>query len=117
MLLTVIFTVGCTPENNDADVKVTTYMPQDVTRTSAVCGGDVIVTNSPSIAANPKTATTATIGRVRSLRMSHATRIASSSIRAATTWTATVPTVYPFERCDLRVRTNLCSVSGTAGAK
>lgn len=59
MLLTVIFTVGCTPENNDADVKVTTYMPQDVTRTSAVCGGDVIVTNSQSIAANPKTATTA----------------------------------------------------------
>ena len=46
MLMTaVFFAAGCTPEeNNDADVKVTTYTPQDVTATTAVCGGDVIVT-------------------------------------------------------------------------
>lgn len=44
MLLTAMFTVGCTPENSDADVRVTTYTPQDITATTAVCGGDVIVT-------------------------------------------------------------------------
>ena len=43
MILTMMFTVGCAPENNDADVKVTTYTPQDITATTAVCGGDVIV--------------------------------------------------------------------------
>lgn len=41
----VFFAAGCTPEeNHDNDVRVTTYTPQDVTRTSAVCGGDVIAT-------------------------------------------------------------------------
>ena len=44
LMATVLFTEGCTPENNDADVKVTTYTPQDITQTTAVCGGDVIVT-------------------------------------------------------------------------
>lgn len=49
MLLTAMFTVGCTPENNDADVRVTTYTPQDITATTAVCGGDVIVTQGLSL--------------------------------------------------------------------
>ncbi len=41
----VIFAAGCTPEeNHDNDVRVTTYAPRDVTATSVVCGGDVIVT-------------------------------------------------------------------------
>ena len=46
MLMTaVIFAAGCTPEeNHDNDVRVTTYAPRDVTATSVVCGGDVIVT-------------------------------------------------------------------------
>ena len=44
LMAMVLFTEGCTPENNDADVKVTTYTPQDITKTTAVCGGDVIVT-------------------------------------------------------------------------
>ena len=30
--------------NSNSDVRVTTYTPQDVTATTAVCGGDVIVT-------------------------------------------------------------------------
>ena len=44
LMLPMILAVECAPENNDADVKVTTYTPQDVTQTMAVCGGDVIVT-------------------------------------------------------------------------
>ncbi len=36
-------------ENNDSDVRVTTYTPQDITQTSAVCGGDVIVTQELSL--------------------------------------------------------------------
>lgn len=45
MLMTmVVFVAGCTPaENNDSDVKVTTYTPENITTTTAVCGGDVIV--------------------------------------------------------------------------
>lgn len=35
--------VGCNKQG-DSDVRVTTYTPQDITQTSAVCGGDVIVT-------------------------------------------------------------------------
>ncbi len=35
---------GCNPEENkDSDVKVTTHTPEDIKRTTAVCGGDVIV--------------------------------------------------------------------------
>lgn len=42
--------VGCAPEeNNDSDVRVTTYTPQDITQTTAVCGGDVIVTQGLSL--------------------------------------------------------------------
>lgn len=60
MVLVIVFAIvsGCkkeTPENtgnNDdngggdsaSDVRVTTYTPQDITATTAVCGGDVIVT-------------------------------------------------------------------------
>ena len=44
LIMALFFAAGCTPENNDADVKVTTYTPQDITQTTAVCGGDVIVT-------------------------------------------------------------------------
>ena len=46
IMLTVVVAIasGCTPqENNDSDVKVTTYSPQGITNTSVVCGGDVIV--------------------------------------------------------------------------
>ena len=54
MLMTaMMFVEGCKsvdePNNggggglNDADVRVTTYTPQDITATTAVCGGDVIV--------------------------------------------------------------------------
>ncbi len=49
LMIAVAFSAGCTPENNDADVKVTTYTPQDITRSSAVCGGDVIVTQGLSL--------------------------------------------------------------------
>ena len=44
LMMTVFFVTGCNKENSDSDVRVTTYTPQDVTQTSAVCGGDVIVT-------------------------------------------------------------------------
>ena len=46
MLMTVFFATGC---NKDDDVRVTTYTPQDITQTSAVCGGDVIVTQGLSL--------------------------------------------------------------------
>lgn len=46
MLMTVFFATGC---NKDDDVRVITYTPQDVTQTSAVCGGDVIVTQGLSL--------------------------------------------------------------------
>ena len=50
MLMTVFFATGCNkPENQDDDVRVTTYTPQDVTQTSARCGGDVIVTQGLSL--------------------------------------------------------------------
>lgn len=51
MLMTsAVFAAGCNPEeNNDSDVKVTTYTPQDITGTTAVCGGDVIVTQGLSL--------------------------------------------------------------------
>ena len=35
--------------NNDTDVRVTTYTPQDITATTAKCGGDVIVTQGLSL--------------------------------------------------------------------
>ena len=35
--------------NNDSDVRVTTYSPQDITATTAKCGGDVIVTQGLSL--------------------------------------------------------------------
>lgn len=44
LMTTVLFAASCTPEgNNDSDVRVTTYTPQDITSTTAVCGGDLIV--------------------------------------------------------------------------
>ena len=51
MLMTAaMFAAGCAPEeNNDTDVKVTTYTPQDITATTAICGGDVIVTQGLSL--------------------------------------------------------------------
>lgn len=50
MLMTVVVLVtGCNKENNDSDVRVTTYTPQDITQTTAVCGGDVIVTQGLSL--------------------------------------------------------------------
>ena len=45
LMTTVLFiTIGCNKENNDSDVKVTTYTPQEITQNTAKCGGDVIVT-------------------------------------------------------------------------
>ena len=35
--------------NNNSDVRVTTYVPQDITQTSAKCGGDAIVTQGLSL--------------------------------------------------------------------
>lgn len=35
--------------NNDSDVRVTTYTPQDITATTAKCGGDAIVTQGLSL--------------------------------------------------------------------
>ena len=49
VLTAAFFATGCNKENNDTDVRVTTYTPQDVTQTSAVCGGDVIVTQGLSL--------------------------------------------------------------------
>ena len=49
LMVAVTFTVGCKPDNNDSDVRVTTYTPQDITSTTAVCGGDVIVTQGLTI--------------------------------------------------------------------
>jgi len=49
MLITTVFVyVGCNKQG-DSDVRVTTYTPQDITQTSAVCGGDVIVTQGLSL--------------------------------------------------------------------
>lgn len=59
LMLMMVFVVGCTkPDepnnggnngNNDSDVRVTTYTPQDITATTAKCGGDVIVTQGLSL--------------------------------------------------------------------
>lgn len=50
MLTVVVFlAAGCNKENNDSDVRVTTYTPQDITQTKAVCGGDVVVTQGLSL--------------------------------------------------------------------
>jgi hypothetical protein len=64
ILLMMVFAVGCNkPDepnnggnsgggnngNNDSDVRVTTYTPQDITATTAKCGGDVIVTQGLSL--------------------------------------------------------------------
>ena len=52
-----LFAAGCKPEddpnnnenNNNSDVSVTTYTPQEITYTSAKCGGDVIVAQGLSL--------------------------------------------------------------------
>ena len=49
LTVTLFFTTGCNKENNYSDVRVTTYTPQDITQTSAKCGGDVIVTQGLSL--------------------------------------------------------------------
>lgn len=51
IMMMLVFIIGCTPENNDQDVRVTTYTPRDITQTSAVCGGDVIVAQGLSLTA------------------------------------------------------------------
>lgn len=48
VLVTTIIVFGCKKQDNN-DVRVTTYTPQDITQTSAVCGGDVIVTQGLSL--------------------------------------------------------------------
>ena len=50
MLMTAaVLAAGCNKENNDSDVRVTTYTPESITQTSAVCGGDVIGTQGLSM--------------------------------------------------------------------
>lgn len=50
LMTTALFIIaGCNKENNDSDVKVTTYTPQEITQTTAKCGGDVIVTQGLSL--------------------------------------------------------------------
>ena len=56
LMLLMVLAVSCNkPDepnnggNNDTDVRVTTYTPQDVTATTAKCGGDVIVTQGLSL--------------------------------------------------------------------
>ena len=47
-----VFAVGCKPEDNndpDPDVRVMTYDPQDITPSSAKCGGDVIAVQGLSL--------------------------------------------------------------------
>ena len=41
LMTAMVFAAGCKPE--DEDVKVTTHTPQNIKTTTAVCGGDVIV--------------------------------------------------------------------------
>lgn len=48
LLTTMLVYVGCNKQG-DSDVRVTTYKPQDITQTSAKCGGDVIVTQGLSL--------------------------------------------------------------------
>ena len=49
MLMMAVFVfIGCNKQGN-SDVRVTTYTPQDITQTSAKCGGDVIVTQGLSL--------------------------------------------------------------------
>ena len=49
LTVTLFFATGCNKENNDSDVRVTTYTPQDITQTTAKCGGDAIVTQGLSL--------------------------------------------------------------------
>lgn len=49
LTVTLFFTTGCNKENNYSDVRVTTYTPQDITQTTAKCGGDVIVEQGLSL--------------------------------------------------------------------
>lgn len=48
LIVSVFSVTGCKPDN-DSDVRVTTYTPQDITTTTALCGGDVIVTQGLAI--------------------------------------------------------------------
>ena len=48
LLMTAIIVIGCKKQDNN-DVRVTTYTPQDITQSSAVCGGDAIVTQGLSL--------------------------------------------------------------------
>lgn len=59
LLLMMVYAISCNkPDepnnggnngNNDNDVRVTTYTPQDITATTAICGGDAIVTQGLSL--------------------------------------------------------------------
>lgn len=49
-MIAFLFATGCAPEdNNDNDVRVMTYMPQEITSYTVVCGGDVIVAQGLSL--------------------------------------------------------------------
>lgn len=49
LMVAVVFIVGCRSENNDPEIKVTTYTPQDITSNTAVCGGDAIITQGMTL--------------------------------------------------------------------
>ena len=60
VMVVAVLSAGCRPEedsnngnnngnNGNEDVIVTTYAPQDITWSSAKCGGDVIVTQGLSL--------------------------------------------------------------------
>ena len=58
LIMSVAMVIGCDKDDDDtdnggnninSDVRVTTYTPQDITQTTAVCGGDAIVTQGLSL--------------------------------------------------------------------
>lgn len=48
LMITMFVVVGCNKQD-DKDVRVTTYTPQDIKQTTAKCGGDVVVTQGLSL--------------------------------------------------------------------
>ena len=48
LVMVLLVVIGCNKQDNK-DVRVTTYTPQDITQTTAKCGGDVIVTQGLSL--------------------------------------------------------------------
>ena len=69
-----------------------------------------------AVAISTSQAATATVGRVHSTRTTRTTRGSSTSIRAIAAWATTFATMGSlYGQFVLRVRTNLCSVTGKEG--